>query len=81
MTAGSSCEPTAPTGHCTTTRSSTRSCAPCHARRGPITDVPDHGKTFLDSYRPAVLTDGLYYADGQILEEVYEYASFTQSKM
>ena len=39
------------------------------------------GKTFLDSYRPALLEDGLYYADGQILEEVYEYASFTQSKM
>ena len=39
------------------------------------------GRTFLDSYRPALLEDGLYYADGQILEEVYEYASFTQSKM
>jgi Flp pilus assembly protein TadD len=62
-------------------RAEIQACAPCHARRGPITEVPDHGKTFLDSYRPAVLTDGLYYADGQILEEVYEYASFTQSKM
>jgi len=58
-----------------------QACAPCHARRGPITRVPDTGKTFLDSYRPALLEDGLYYADGQILEEVYEYASFTQSKM
>jgi tetratricopeptide (TPR) repeat protein len=58
-----------------------QACAPCHARRGPITVVPDIGKTFLDSYRPALLDDGLYYADGQILEEVYEYGSFTQSKM
>ena len=58
-----------------------QACAPCHARRGPITDVPDVGRTFLDSYRPAFLEDGLYYPDGQILEEVYEYASFTQSKM
>ena len=58
-----------------------QSCAPCHARRGPITTTPDIGATFLDSYRPAFLDDGLYYADGQILEEVYEYASFTQSKM
>lgn len=58
-----------------------QSCAPCHARRGPITDVPDVGRTFLDSYRPALLEDGLYYADGQILDEVYEYGSFTQSKM
>ena len=62
-------------------RAEIQACAPCHARRGPITDVPDYGKTFLDSYRPAILSDGLYYADGQILEEVYEYASFTQSKM
>jgi Flp pilus assembly protein TadD len=43
--------------------------------------VPDIGRTFLDSYRPALLDDGLYFADGQILEEVYEYGSFTQSKM
>ncbi|MCX6550238.1 MAG: tetratricopeptide repeat protein [Acidobacteria bacterium] len=62
-------------------RAEIQACAPCHARRGPITDVPDSGKTFLDSYRPAMLEDGLYYADGQILDEVYEYASFTQSKM
>jgi Flp pilus assembly protein TadD len=62
-------------------RSEIQACAPCHSRRGPITDVPDFGKTFLDSYRPALLTEGLYYADGQIQEEVYEYASFTQSKM
>jgi Tfp pilus assembly protein PilF len=58
-----------------------QACAPCHARRGPITQVPDPGKTFLDSYRPALLDDGLYYPDGQILEEDYEYASFTQSRM
>jgi len=58
-----------------------QSCAPCHARRGPVTAVPDVGRTFLDSYRPALLEDGLYYSDGQILEEVYEYGSFTQSKM
>ena len=62
-------------------RAEIQSCAPCHSRRGPITDVPDVGKTYLDSYRPALLEDGLYYADGQIREEVYEYASFTQSKM
>ena len=62
-------------------RAEIQACAPCHARRGPITDVPDYGRTFLDSYRPAILNDGLYYADGQILEEVYQYASFTQSRM
>lgn len=57
------------------------SCAPCHARRGPITDVPDVGHTFLDSYRPALLDEGLYHADRQMLGEVYEFGSFTQSKM
>jgi tetratricopeptide (TPR) repeat protein len=62
-------------------RAEIQACAPCHSRRGPITDVPDHGRTFLDSYRPALLDEGLYYADGQMLDEVYEYASFTQSKM
>jgi tetratricopeptide (TPR) repeat protein len=62
-------------------RAEIQACAPCHSRRGPITDVPDHGKTFLDSYRPALLEDGLYYADGQIRDEVYEYGSFTQSRM
>jgi tetratricopeptide (TPR) repeat protein len=30
---------------------------------------------------PSLLEDGLYYSDGQILEEVYVYGSFTQSKM
>jgi len=62
-------------------RAEIQACAPCHSRRGPITDVPDYGGTFLDSYRPALLDDGLYYADGQIRDEVYEYGSFTQSRM
>jgi tetratricopeptide (TPR) repeat protein len=30
---------------------------------------------------PSLLDEGLYFADGQILDEVYEYASFLQSKM
>ncbi len=58
-----------------------QSCAPCHARRSPIAAVADPSKTFLDSYRPALLEHPLYYADGQITEEVYEYASFIQSRM
>jgi predicted CXXCH cytochrome family protein len=35
----------------------------------------------MDHYEPVVLTAGLYQADGQILDEVYEYGSFLQSKM
>ena len=35
----------------------------------------------LDSYRPQLLTEGAYYSDGQIRDEVYEYGSFLQSRM
>ena len=35
----------------------------------------------MQTYRPALLTEGLYFADGQIQDEVYEYGSFLQSKM
>jgi tetratricopeptide (TPR) repeat protein len=56
-------------------------CAPCHSRRGALSDI-DHTETdLMDSFRPATLDEGLYFADGQILDEVYVYGSFTQSKM
>jgi tetratricopeptide (TPR) repeat protein len=58
-----------------------QACAPCHARRGPLTARAEPGRPFLDGYRPALLDEGLYYADGQIREEVYEFASFAQSRM
>jgi predicted CXXCH cytochrome family protein len=35
---------------------------------------------FPDYFVPQVLTDPLYYPDGQILDEVYVYGSFIQSK-
>jgi tetratricopeptide (TPR) repeat protein len=56
-------------------------CAPCHARRSII--HPDYrpGDSFLDAFQPSPLDAGLYHDDGQILDEVYEYGSFTQSKM
>lgn len=57
-------------------------CAGCHARREPLGDAsPVPGTPFADSYRLALLRDGLYHADGQILDEVYVYGSFLQSKM
>ncbi|HEX6884040.1 MAG TPA: tetratricopeptide repeat protein [Planctomycetota bacterium] len=56
-------------------------CARCHARRAPLGDGFDHRNRLLDDYLPALLTEGLYHADGQILDEVYEYGSFLQSKM
>jgi tetratricopeptide (TPR) repeat protein len=56
-------------------------CAPCHARRASLTDYTHAEKDFLDTRLPQLLTEGLYYPDGQILDEVFEYGSFTQSKM
>jgi tetratricopeptide (TPR) repeat protein len=56
-------------------------CAPCHSRRFQLGDnMHDQGK-LLDKIVPSLLEEGLYYPDGQILEEVYVYGSFTQSKM
>jgi predicted CXXCH cytochrome family protein len=56
-------------------------CAPCHARRSHASAEDLHGHPFLDDFAPSTLREGLYHADGQILEEVYEYGSFLQSRM
>jgi tetratricopeptide (TPR) repeat protein len=56
-------------------------CAPCHSRRGAMGDDPHTETDLLDNYLPSLLTEGLYFADGQILDEVYVYGSFIQSKM
>ena len=56
-------------------------CAPCHARREALTPVAAHGGPLLDDYLPARLGEGLYHPDGQILDEVYVYGSFVQSRM
>jgi hypothetical protein len=56
-------------------------CAPCHSRRAELGDDDHTNSRLLDDYLPALLREGLYYADGQILDEVYVYGSFLQSKM
>jgi predicted CXXCH cytochrome family protein len=56
-------------------------CARCHARRSVIAPEYEYGKRFMDSHLPALLAEGLFHADGQIRDEVYEYGSFLQSKM
>ena len=57
------------------------SCAPCHSRRSRLHDGFTYGAPLLDGHRLALLEEGLYFADGQILEEVYVHGSFLQSKM
>jgi len=56
-------------------------CAACHSRRGTLKPGIETDGSFLDHYRPALLADFLYHADGQIKEEVYVWGSFAQSKM
>ena len=56
-------------------------CAACHSRRGQFRSGIESDGSFMDYYRPALLTAGLYHADGQILDEVYVWGSFAQSKM
>jgi tetratricopeptide (TPR) repeat protein len=56
-------------------------CAPCHSRRHPVSGEDEHGRPFLQDFKPEVLREDLYHADGQILEEVYVYGSFLQSRM
>jgi len=56
-------------------------CAPCHSRRMSLDDNIHHHEDFLDYGIPQLLSEGMYFADGQILEEVYVYGSFMQSKM
>ena len=56
-------------------------CAPCHSRRSALSDYTHSEADFLDAMLPSLLTEDLYFPDGQILGEVYVYGSFTQSKM
>lgn len=53
-------------------------CAKCHALRG---DLGGDSLDFDQRYRLELLSDPMYFADGQIREEVYEHGSFLQSKM
>lgn len=56
------------------------SCGRCHARRSTLGDYV-HGKPLSDTHRLSLLGNPLYHHDGQILDEVYVYGSFVQSKM
>jgi predicted CXXCH cytochrome family protein len=56
-------------------------CAPCHSRREPLREGFLAGDPFMDSFEPELLLPGRYHADGQVEGEVYEWASFLQSRM
>ncbi|CAD0185585.1 Formate-dependent nitrite reductase, periplasmic cytochrome c552 subunit [Ruegeria sp. THAF57] len=64
------------------TEAEIQQCAGCHSRREAHGDGnPLPGTPYHDAYNLAVLRPGLYHPDGQILDEVYVYGSFLQSKM
>jgi len=56
-------------------------CARCHARASRISDDYVHGRPPLDTHRLALLDDDLYWNDGQMRDEVYNWGSFVQSEM
>ena len=64
-----------------TTSKEIETCAQCHSRRQQISSDPKNLRSLLDAFRPATLDAGLYHADGQQRDEVYNYGSFLQSKM
>ena len=62
-------------------RADVEACAPCHARRSPLGAPPAAPGPLFDAARPMTLLPGLYFADGQLRDEVFEYGSFAQSAM
>ncbi|MCU0806113.1 MAG: tetratricopeptide repeat protein, partial [Burkholderiales bacterium] len=56
-------------------------CARCHARRGQFTDSWHAVDRFANGYRASLIEPGLYYDDGQMRDEVYNYASLLGSRM
>ncbi len=56
-------------------------CAYCHSRRQGLGSGQLPGHPQLDQSLPATLRTGLYHDAGQIDGEVYEFGSFSQSKM
>jgi predicted CXXCH cytochrome family protein len=65
----------------TDNRGQVQVCARCHALRSPLGDGFQHSAALLDDYLPSDLTSTQYEVDGRIKGEVFEYGSFTQSKM
>lgn len=57
-------------------------CAQCHARRGELTGDFKPGENFFDHHALTIPDEtDLFYPDGQIREEDYEFTAFLGSKM
>ena len=64
-----------------TLRKEVETCGFCHARRGTIGENWVPGQWLSDTHVVPPLSHGLYFADGQMEDEVYNYGSFKESKM
>ena len=62
-------------------RKEVETCGLCHARRGTISEDWTPGDWLAATHNVALLARGLYSADGQMQDEVYNYGSFKQSRM
>jgi predicted CXXCH cytochrome family protein len=62
-------------------RAEVETCGLCHARRSEFSENWAPGQWLSDTHAVSPLGRGLYHADGQMLDEVYNYGSFKQSKM
>ena len=62
-------------------RKEVETCGLCHARRAEFSEDWVPGQWLSDTHVVSELVRGLYHADGQMQEEVYNYGSFKQSKM
>jgi len=64
-----------------TLRKEVETCGLCHARRGQFSENWLPGRWLSETHAVSTISRGLYHADGQMLDEVYNYGSFKQSKM
>jgi predicted CXXCH cytochrome family protein len=62
-------------------RKEVETCGLCHARRGEFSEDWVPGRWLSDTHVVSPLARGLYHADGQMQDEVYNYGSFKQSRM
>ena len=62
-------------------RKEVETCGLCHSRRSEFSEDWIPGRPLSDTHVVSPLTRGLYYPDGQMRDEVYNYGSFKQSKM
>ena len=57
-------------------------CGACHARRAELTGAFQAGEEFFDHYALVIPDESdLYYPDGQVRDEDYEFAAFLGSRM